>query len=615
MSGFCYFLAEALRRKGLDDNRGSQTAKVLMSVFMVSFAAMWVSTSVAGSSMKLSETVWAFGGALMFGTLGIIGTTVGWHALSAHVKNIPLVQKMGKGASGNWAKGFAALCLAPMYVAFTGVSFLNQRIRLLMRKSAFLRENVASDDKSQRKWGDFTCPDEKTLWVTIACHRQLQAFKKWKWTHILMHAHYWGIIYYTLNVGITRIVSVFLSWLNTKLAAESFGTSLAIFYAVGLTMFLLPPVPGVPVYVTGGIILVNAAWKTFTPACTTLQETWNVEGHPMNGEIVQAGECGDDAGYWKAVGFTIAICFSLKLNAIAIQQKIIGELMGNSVKVRKLVSVNSNTIKAIRVILSAPGISLGKVAILCGGPDWPTSVLTGILKLSLVKMLIGSLPVIFLVSPCVMGGAFLLRNGPKDPPYWKALATATLSVAALTQTGAMMAALHYIVRAQETRKDEIAQIEDDLEVKKADELAVEKKRRYDEKIDWFNSVPLPIKAVLVLGTLSSSAFVLLFFMFSSKCFYRFDVVQNIDNPLPDQECTTLAACDKWRNGRNMTCADGLCKSDTEEYGLSGNVLNMVKDYGIYGHVVFGFAMVCLFVVFKIWVKTCAKARDRVAPAS
>ena len=48
-------------------------------------------------------------------------------------------------------------------------------------------------------------------------------------------------------------------------------------------------------------------------------------------------------------------------------------------------------------------------------------------------------------------------------------------------------------------------------------------------------------------------------------------------------------------------------------GLGGEFLNVVKPYGIYGHAIFGFALFCLFVVFRIWVKTCAKARDRVAP--
>ena len=50
-------------------------------------------------------------------------------------------------------------------------------------------------------------------------------------------------------------------------------------------------------------------------------------------------------------------------------------------------------IKAIRLILEEPGLTTAKVSILVGGPDWPTSVLTGILKLPAAGMQIGTLPV------------------------------------------------------------------------------------------------------------------------------------------------------------------------------------------------------------------------------
>ena len=51
--------------------------------------------------------------------------------------------------------------------------------------------------------------------------------------------------------------------------------------------------------------------------------------------------------------------------------------------------------------------------ILCGGPDWPTSVLTGILNLSVIKMLIGSAPVVIIIVPCtVLGACFVMVNRP-----------------------------------------------------------------------------------------------------------------------------------------------------------------------------------------------------------
>ena len=86
------------------------------------------------------------------------------------------------------------------------------------------------------------------------------------------------------------------------------GTT-AIFFGIGLTMFLLPPVPGVPVYFAGGIILTKAAER--------------------------------EMGFSAALIFTIFVCYLIKLTAIVMQQKGIGERMGSSVRVKSFVGVNS----------------------------------------------------------------------------------------------------------------------------------------------------------------------------------------------------------------------------------------------------------------------------------
>ena len=52
-----------------------------------------------------------------------------------------------------------------------------------------------------------------------------------------------------------------LHWLNQTLQPLSLGLVCFIFLLVGLIMFLLPPVPGVPVYLTAGIIVVASAHR------------------------------------------------------------------------------------------------------------------------------------------------------------------------------------------------------------------------------------------------------------------------------------------------------------------------------------------------------------------
>ena len=91
---------------------------------------------------------------------------------------------------------------------------------------------------------------------------------------------------------------------------------------------------GVPVYVTGGILLSSSA---------------------------------ENAGIGFGYGLLIAIaaCFMLKLVAVVLQQKMIGELCGaSSVYIRYLVGINSVELRAMKVVLEKPGMSFSKVVIL-----------------------------------------------------------------------------------------------------------------------------------------------------------------------------------------------------------------------------------------------------------
>merc|ERR1740129_2134093 len=73
----------------------------------------------------------------------------------------------------------------------------------------------------------------------------------------------------------------------------------------------------------------------------------------------------------------------------------IGYAMGKSVKIQQLIHVDKPFTRAIEKILNRPGLDAGKVAVLVGGPDWPTSVTCGILKLNIPQMILGTCPVFF----------------------------------------------------------------------------------------------------------------------------------------------------------------------------------------------------------------------------
>ena len=107
--------------------------------------------------------------------------------------------------------------------------------------------------------------------------------------------------------------------------------------------------------------------------------------------------------------------------------------MGSRVSIRAAVDINSPTMRAIKYILMQPGLTVGKVCILCGGPDWPTSVICGIMRRAdptlkdpsfTLQLLLGLTPMILLIVPTVLASAFQLRTN--DPGPYEAIATVAL---------------------------------------------------------------------------------------------------------------------------------------------------------------------------------------------
>jgi hypothetical protein len=209
-----------------------------------------------------------------------------------------------------------------------------------------------------------------------------------------------------------------------------------LFIIIGVVMFLLPPVPGVPVYISGGIIVTASAMKVRRHSnCSTAT-------HSLTITATAPPPATKIWNFWLALFYATVVCHLIKLLAIVLQQKGIGEGLGGRVSIRAAVGVNSPTIRAIKLILSEPGVTLPKVCILCGGPDWPTSTLTGILKLSLVDMLLGSMPVYFVIVPCVASGAMILKKA--DGPEWESAGNLVLTVATMAQSVGLMAAMYFI---------------------------------------------------------------------------------------------------------------------------------------------------------------------------
>jgi len=477
-----FFMVRTLEQVRTADS-ASRAMDPLVQAFVMfvalGFLGIYAASGIAGAEMELTNVILAL--ALLAGILtGVLAVAVfGWERIAAGLRETPLGQRFLQFVDSDWVRSFELLLLTIPFAVYVFLSFFTQISRKYFRCTKTLETN------------------EKRYMFTAHATKVMKDVWRWRWSSVLAKSIYVGIFIFIFVVGVARVATVFLSWLNEALLTISLVTSTAIFWVVGIIMFLLPPVPGVPVYVAGGLILVSAARPSM--------------------------------GFWGANAFTIAICTSLKFTAIVCQQKVFGEYLASSrVSIRSLVAVNSIEVRAIRDILSKPGLSIPKVTILCGGPDWPTSVMTGILRLPLRSMLIGSTPIVFLIAPCVFAGATLLRKN--ESTFWSSVSTMTLLLAAVAQAGAMLAAVHFIAKTVTVKEDELRAMPPDEEVLEL-ELRTERKRAVRKAIGAWNRIGRINQFLLASAALSMAVSVYVFLLLGDMCFETFDVDSSIEEDL------------------------------------------------------------------------------------
>mmetsp|Transcript_16616 Transcript_16616/g.43917 ORF Transcript_16616/g.43917 Transcript_16616/m.43917 type:complete len:649 (-) Transcript_16616:109-2055(-) len=250
---------------------------------------------------------------------------------------------------------------------------------------------LAAANQAVRRCRDLAAPGSA---LTERARSALVGMRTWDWVRVIHWCYVWAgvlIVYRATPV----LLNVLLAWMTAVIGRLSFAMILAATFLAGVFLFMLPPVPGPAVYPFAGILI--------SKSCP-----W---------------------GFWWGCAVCVLLCFLLKLAACCVQQKIIGERLGSSLAVRRACGVHKPFIRAIEAVLRRPGMSYGKCMILCGGPDWPTSVLAGILRLSVLQCLLGTVPIIFSIIPLALTGSFYLRR--EESEVWLRTGNLMLTLTAL----------------------------------------------------------------------------------------------------------------------------------------------------------------------------------------
>ena len=495
------FLGRALQSDQRRRTNLGLAPRVFVFTILIGVVGCWIAASIAGSNTKMSRLVML--GSLLVSV--IVGTALeriyGWRDLMRMVvRSNSMMRKMMQFMMlSDWTKALAVWLVAPWFVLVLLLSALNQFMRVHVRRALMV-------DK------------ERALRLTKRVHERLQRTMSWNWTVVLRRVVLIGLVYLCAQVLVMNFLTFFLSWLVQTLKSMSLVVVTGIFTVIGLIMFLLPPVPGTPVYLGAGLLLTSTA-----------EREWATD------EYLEAKEVG--VYFWMAAAYAMLVALVIKLFACTLQQKLLGENLRRSVAVRKFVGINSPFMKVMGLLLRERGMSLAKVAILVGGPDWPTSVTVGILGLPLLPILFGTLPVFFLIAPTALYGSFLIVPESAGPAY-ASLANVLLASSTGLQMLALLSVGRFIEKATFKYAAELEGMEEDQAVVRLEAAELEQAQLYAEITHWRSKeIPRKMRAVLIAAAALMSLTCQVIFFGSSYCFRDFEL--KLDPSFDEQVRTTL----------------------------------------------------------------------------
>lgn len=496
------------------ERRGALPSLVRAAAGLVGagLAAMYVQAAVSGANSELANSVLMLALALVLLVAVLVGSSVGWSLMHQQLLAVPLVRRAASKASesmdavrdlppvgrafalvavfGDWAKALLFFGGWAPFALYLGVAALQQRVREL----AWLPRGAA-------EWADAREGGVRVRRgdaLTPAARAMLEFVRAWEWSSVLSKACTIGIVVMVMNVGFGKILNVVISWLIEVLlrADVSLGVVVGAYIGIGFFLFMLPPVPGPAVYLMGAFLI-----PRFTD-------------------------------FWAGIALATALSFTLKMITTAVQQVLIGERLGHSVAVRSFVGYNTLTMRAIRHVLAKPGWSAGKLCILVGGPDWPTCVACGILRLNLFEILLGNAPQIVNIFAVTLAGGFQLRRS--EGGLWLTLSSLTLGLASAVLIAMFAAAAHYIEVAALEHRDALEALPRDEAVDRKDAQRAEAARARSEALAWSHPThPMPrwMRLNLLVATAAQLAAVYAAQVLGKKCFAPFEMTDTVSGEL------------------------------------------------------------------------------------
>lgn len=386
-------------------------------------------------------------------------------AMGKWMREMPAWQTITKLAKHDVVKSSVLCVFLPWIPEILLISVVNQCIR----KCRGIYQNYPPIEQEEGEEGDSPkARAPETLCLTPRINARLETMRSWDWPKLMVITYALCLMYLAYTICFP-LLNVLLAGIRYWLATLNlnFGIILVCVFLIGVLCFLCPTVPGMVVYIFAGILVAD-----------------------------QCPPKGTEQGFWTGVVINFALCWFLKLMACAIQQVCIGGMLSKSLWVRQTVGVHTTFIRCLEVVMRKKGLSAGKVAILCGGPDWPTSVLAGIMRLSLLECEIGTLPIIGFIIPFALTGSFYLKSA--DPTSMLSSASSLMLLLSLIVTGVLWAVSAWAVQqALEQNHEEVTRpLAQNVDLEWLDYRTEFVKKKLN--VIW-KDIPMGVRVVWIIG--------------------------------------------------------------------------------------------------------------------
>jgi hypothetical protein len=268
-SAILLFMSYSLERME-ETKRMHPAVKLFSLTTLLAMIGVWVAAEIGGAATRMADLVTTYslvGGSTM---IVLVGSLFGWRALWDELQMVPAIRKLCGYITSDWTKAIGAMIFSIPFLIYLFLSIFNNVIRKNLNCCVSKHKATEASGLKINADGVHDGAGYEFKLVTEKASVNLTRVINWNRTSVLVKCIQLGLIFVLFSVGIGKMTTIFLSWLNAKLAPLQLGVVLGVFVLVGLSMFLLPPVPGVPVYLTGGVLLVESAWNTWVPPALAL---------------------------------------------------------------------------------------------------------------------------------------------------------------------------------------------------------------------------------------------------------------------------------------------------------------------------------------------------------